>query len=100
NPLLRQLLASPSEPTRPREMQAWLGEAIAIKDPTAAGFRSHSGNNLLIVGQQSEAALGILTAAMLSLAAQVPPASCADSGIGVRFYVLDGSSQEDPHAGY
>src|SRR5207247_6010102 len=98
NHLLRHLLESRQEPTRSREIQAWLGEAIAIQDPTAAVFRSQSGNNLLLVGQQGEAALGILTAALLSLAAQIPPASGEDPGTPVRFYVLDGSSQAEPQA--
>src|SRR5262249_8525878 len=35
---------------------AWLGEAIAIKDPTAATFIRQGGSNLLIIGQQEEAA--------------------------------------------
>src|SRR5439155_2618475 len=100
NDLPPNLLESRQEPTRSREIQAWLGEAIAIQDPTAAVFRSQSGNNLLLVGQQGEAALGILTAALLSLAAQIPPASGEDPGSPVRFYVLDGSSQAEPQAGF
>ena len=38
--------------------QAWLGEAIAIKDPTSAMFRPQNGSNLLLIGQRDEAALG------------------------------------------
>jgi hypothetical protein len=68
NTLLAQLLDSP--PAGAREYTAWLGEAIAIKDPTAAVFRRQSGANLLLVGQHGEAAAGILSAAALSLAAQ------------------------------
>src|SRR5262249_55667450 len=30
---------------------AWLGDAVAIKEPTRAIFRRHSGSNLLLVGQ-------------------------------------------------
>ncbi len=100
NHLLHRLLESPYGPARPRELQAWLGEAVAIKDPTAALFRPHSGNHLLIIGQNSEAALGILTAALVSLAAQLPPASAPDQGDGTRFYVLDGSAPDDSHAGF
>src|SRR5262249_30189506 len=39
---------------------AWLGEAMAIKDPTAAVFRRQSGSNLLMVGQADDAALSVL----------------------------------------
>lgn len=48
---------------------AWLGDAVAIKDPTRAIFRRQSGSNLILIGQQEEAALAIFTAAALSLAA-------------------------------
>ena len=40
--------------------RAWLGAAVAIKDPTRATFRRQTGSNLLIVGQQEELALGML----------------------------------------
>ena len=61
NPLLREHLVAATWPQKPPlEAAAWLGEAVAIKDPTAAVFRSQSGNNLLIVGQNGEAAQGIL----------------------------------------
>ena len=69
----------------------WLGEAIAIKDPTAAVFRPQTGNNLLIVGQNDEAALALLTSALVSLAVQQPSA---------QFLVLDGTAPHEPHAGY
>ena len=49
--------------------QAWLGEAIAIKDPTAAVFRPQNGCNLLLIGQRDEAALGIMAVALASLCA-------------------------------
>jgi len=48
----------------------WLGEAVAIKDPTAAVFRRQNGANLLIVGQNGEAALSLMVASLVSLAAQ------------------------------
>ena len=44
----------------PLAPRAWLGAAVAIKDPTDAVFRRQSGSNLLIVGQQEELALGML----------------------------------------
>ena len=72
---------------------AWLGEAIAIKDPTAATFRRQSGNNLIIVGQREEPALAMLATSLLSLAAQHAPAQS-------KFYILDGSPVDTPGAGY
>ena len=75
----------------PSWARAWLGEAIAIKDPTAAVFRRQTGDNLLIVGQNDEAALALLTAALVSLAVQQPAA---------QFLVLDGTADHQPHFGY
>jgi hypothetical protein len=99
NVFLNQSLAGPTWPAAPVTVQAWLGEAIAIKDPTAAVFRRQSGSNLLLIGQQADAALGILTAALISLAAQQPPANDLRQGSGARFYVLDGTPAESPQAG-
>ena len=36
-----------------RSEQAWLGEAIAIKEPTAAVFRRQTGSNLLIISREN-----------------------------------------------
>ncbi|MGC8947334.1 MAG: hypothetical protein ACP5N6_14390 [Anaerolineae bacterium] len=65
-------LAAPTWPTTQRCITAWLGEPIAIADPTAAYFRRQSGSNLLIVGQNDEAALGMMAVGLISLAAQLP----------------------------
>ncbi len=53
---------------------AWLGEAVAIKDPTCATFRKQSGSNLLILGQQEEIAKGLIVSSLISLSAAVQPA--------------------------
>jgi hypothetical protein len=99
NPHLNRLLREPVWPAPPRSAQAWLGEAIAIKDPTAALFRPQTGSNVLMLGQQEEAALGIQATSLVSLAAQYAPGS--ENGIaGVRFYIIDGSPADAPHAGY
>jgi hypothetical protein len=94
NHLLRGLLEARDWPAPARSCLAWLGEAIAIKDPTAATFRRQSSSNLLIVGQQDEAALGILSVALVGLAAQIAPDG------GARFCVVDGSPADAPHAGF
>jgi hypothetical protein len=100
NPLLSRLLREASWPAAPRAAHAWLGEAIAIKDPTAAIFRPQSSNNLLIVGQQDEMALSLTVSALVSLAAQHAPAEAADRAGGAKFYVLDGTPVDSPLAGY
>ncbi len=51
---------------------AWLGEAVAIKDPTVAEFRRQSAKNLIIVGESGEAALGLISTTLISLASQYP----------------------------
>lgn len=71
-------------------LPAWIGDAVAIKDPTAAIFGRHAGSNLLVCGPQETAALGVLSTAAVSLAAATPDA---------RFVVLDGSRQGDAAAG-
>lgn len=86
---------------------AWLGAAVAIKEPIAARFARQSGANLLVVGQHAEATLGVMAAALVSLAAQHPP--CAESAGegrfagkgpgGARFVVLDGTRPDAPEAG-
>ena len=52
--------------------RAYLGDAVAIKDPTCATFRKHSGSNLLMVGQADELAFNIMTTAALSVSRDHP----------------------------
>jgi hypothetical protein len=95
NPLLNRLLEATEWSDAPRADSAWLGDAIAIKDPTSVVFRPQSGSNVLIVGQNDEAALAMMIMGALSIAAQHPPAghqSC-------RFYLLDGSPVDSALAG-
>ncbi len=89
NPLLARALAGGmSAGTTPPH--AWLGDAIAIKDPTAGVFRRQSGANLLIIGQRDEAAVGMLAASTVSLLAQRP---------GTRICIFDGLPVDAPEAG-
>ncbi|HEV3024414.1 MAG TPA: FtsK/SpoIIIE domain-containing protein, partial [Pirellulales bacterium] len=87
NELLSAMLQSGRPVECPPAPRAWLGEAVAIKDPTSVAFPRQSGSNLLVVGQNEEAALGILTSALVGLSAQSPLTSEA----GARFYIFDGS---------
>src|SRR5208337_649946 len=99
NLLLRQQLDLPAWPESPRSAHAWIGDPVAIKEPTSALFRRQGGNHLLIVGQNNEAALGVTAAAIVSLAAQFAPAADGGTRSGARFYVLDGTPEDDPQAG-
>ncbi|MCO6456811.1 MAG: AAA family ATPase [Pirellulaceae bacterium] len=92
NELLRAMLQAAPEPS-PAAV-AWLGAAVAIKDPTAATFRRQSGSNLLLVGQQEELALGVLATSLVSLAAQMPSVDAA------RFYLFDGTHPDSPLADF
>ncbi|MDY3551606.1 FtsK/SpoIIIE domain-containing protein [Gemmata sp. JC717] len=70
---------------------AWLGDPVAIKEPTAALFRAHGGSNLLMIGQSEEAARALFVSAVLSLAAQAPE---------TKFTVLDGTPDDADEAEY
>jgi hypothetical protein len=78
---------------------AWLGEAMAINELTAAPFRRHHGSNLLIIGQQEETALGMLTTAIVSLAAQMAPPEPNGPATPARFYIVDGRQADAPTNG-
>jgi S-DNA-T family DNA segregation ATPase FtsK/SpoIIIE len=61
-------------PFEPNMFKAFLGDAVAIKDPTCATFRKQSGSNLMMVGQAEELAFNILTTGALSLSRDHPEA--------------------------
>lgn len=88
NPLLDRLLSSSAD-QRTAPPTLWLGDSVAIKDPTAAVFRPQSGSNLLLIGQSEESSLGILSAALVSLSARL-------NGKGVT--VFDGTPEDSEHA--
>ncbi len=95
---LHDLLAAPDWPTPSRRVSAWLGEPVAIADPTAAYFRRQSGSNLLIVGNNDEAALGMMAVALISLAAQFPSPAGGGGAGGGGFYILDLGMVDAPYA--
>ena len=97
NHLLRKLFDD-GPPVSARDRQAWLGDALAIKDPTKATFRRQSGSSLLVIGQQAEPARAVLVAAAVAVAAQDQRAE-ESNGI-VPITVLDGSPADDPDANY
>lgn len=98
NPLLNELLGAATWPVGSKmPATAWLGDPVAIKEPTAAVLRRQSGQNLLLIGQNDAQALAILAAAQISLAAQFLPAHGEEEG--TRFFVLDGTPPEHANAG-
>jgi hypothetical protein len=100
NLLLHEVIETPAWPAPLPAYRAWLGEAMAIKEPTAALFRRQTGSNLLLIGQQEAGARGVLATCLVSLAAQHPSAELTGGAGGARFYVLDASPPDSPHVGY
>lgn len=78
-------LAGASAPPR-----AYLGDPVAIKEPTSVVFRRQAGANVLIVGQQDELAMALLASSIISLAAQSKQA---------KFYAFDGTPADSSLAG-
>jgi len=125
NELLRACLQQP-RPIASAAPRAWLGEAVAIKDPACAVFRRQGGSNLLVVGQQEQMALGILATCIVSLAAELygqpisqPISPASDSpaseprdepsdstpspaaeALAPQFLVLDGQRPDSPSIGF
>ena len=93
NALLAERLNASQWPASAPRTTAWLGDPIAIKEPTAAYFRRQSGANLVVVGQQEEAGVGMLASALLSLAAQHKPGAA-------QFYLLDFTPVDAPFADF
>ena len=96
NILLRELIDSGTIDGKPPiAPMAWLGDAIAIKDPTVAAFRRQGGTNLLIVGQREDLATSILSMATVSLAAGSDPYPGGAIGKASRFVVFEPAIAEE-----
>ncbi len=93
NRFLVETLSAPQWVAVNSAPQVWLGEAVAIKDPTTVTFRRQSGANLLMVGQRDDAAIAMMAAALIALASQQAPDTA-------RFVILDGSPTDAPWATY
>jgi energy-coupling factor transporter ATP-binding protein EcfA2 len=70
--------------------RAWVGDPVAIKEPTAITMRRQSGANALVIGQAEDAAMATMAAMMISLAAQSRAAT---------FQILDATPADSPLAG-
>jgi DNA segregation ATPase FtsK/SpoIIIE, S-DNA-T family len=75
------------ERTTHQEPTVWLGSAVRIEPATHLVLRRQGGHNLAIIGAQEPLAAGILSGAVVSLAAQHGEA-------GAKFTVLDGTRPE------
>ena len=71
----------------------WLGEAVSIKPPTRVAISQRPGDNLMIIGQDSPAAQGMMMVALITLAAQMRPAG-PDDPSPAQFFVLDGDAND------
>lgn len=92
NVRMKELLDAPAFPTTLRSTQFWLGDAIAIKDPTAAIFRPMNSHNLLMIGQDESLSVQLMAMGMLSIGLQHDPSA-------VKLFVLDGTPDDAPTAG-
>ncbi|MGD9646604.1 MAG: FtsK/SpoIIIE domain-containing protein, partial [Pirellulales bacterium] len=95
NEALYELVTAAAWPTSPRQPCAWLGEPLAIAEATTVSFARRDAANVLFIGQNDEAAAGMLTAALVSLAAQLAPSDPA-TGACVKFVILDGGPADGP----
>jgi hypothetical protein len=96
NTLLRELIDTGTIDGKPPVApMAWLGDAIAIKDPTVAAFRRQGGTNLLIVGQREDLATSILSMATVSLAAGSDPYPGGAIGKASRFVLFEPAIAEE-----
>lgn len=80
----------------------WLGDSVAIADPTHFVLRRHAGANLVVVGQDETLATGIFCATLISLGAQLPRSTQQAPEqppiIQPVIYFLDGSLEGTPAA--
>lgn len=99
NSLLNDLIAAEDWPKAQRAFPVWLGDPVAIQAPSSVTFRREGGKNLLLIGQNPDAGLALLAAAVVSLALQHPADDVRNATVGARFYLFDGSPVDDPSHG-
>lgn len=78
----------------------WLGEPLAIKEPTGVPLRHQSACNILMVGNQDEAGVAMLSAALLSLAVwlRATPGDAGTAAPAPEITLLDAAPPDLPHA--
>ncbi len=113
NPALTRLIEGINDaPTKRITPRIWLGDAVEIKQPTELSFPRQSGSHLLLIGQDTEAALGLMGTAVVSLAAQrgigfqpvIPHTTDKEADDQLEVYptasllIFDGSPVDSPDA--
>lgn len=88
----RPLIAALAGPDDVAEPVLWLGSAVRIEPPTSLTLRRQSGQNLVILGNEEQSALGMLSAALAAIIGQ-------QRDRGVRITVLDGARPESQEHG-
>ena len=91
NPEFVDAIAHPEHTTH-QEPTIWLGSAVRIEPSTRIALRRQGGHNLVVVGGQESLAVGMLTSAVVALAAQ-------HGAAGARFTILDGTRPESIEQG-
>jgi S-DNA-T family DNA segregation ATPase FtsK/SpoIIIE len=86
----QRLMATLRVPATVRSPIAWLGDPVAIKDPTQATFRTQSAANLLVMGQHDDLALSLVASAVIGLCGQTERS----------ITILDGTPEDGEYAGY
>lgn len=82
NPLLQKLLERATWLGPNEQARVWLGYPVASKEPLVCTLRRQSDSNLLIVGKQRDAGMGMLLTQIMSIAAQESPGKA-------QFSILD-----------
>jgi len=101
NRLLRNRINSEAnEEETPEALRVWFGEPIAIKDPTSVIFRQQSGANVLICGQNEEAALAIMASTLISAAVHGANQHKQNGTKSQQLFVLDGTPADVPNSDY
>ena len=98
NQLLTTCLQEDHRKPSPTLVNCWLGEAIAIKDPTACALKRETGSHLIIVGQRDESALAMMASSLISITAQVKPSKISDKLSNI--VLLDATNPEDTRHGF
>ncbi|HEY4310296.1 MAG TPA: FtsK/SpoIIIE domain-containing protein [Pirellulales bacterium] len=69
----------------------WLGEPLAIQSATSVTFTRRGGSNLLMIGQNDDAAAGMFISSIISLASQFPIAGGNGQPASASFTILNGA---------
>lgn len=78
----------------PTQVRGWIGEPVSITRSTAVTFRPQPASHLLIVGNETPPATGLMTTCLIGLAAQVPVVRPSEGNTVAFAYLLNGHAGE------